>query len=72
MTEETLKRKISYERIFYCWKGGKIHKAYYHSNIGAGIIWCPKHGVLASETMTRKKGSRKQMTKKQYEKFVGD
>jgi len=49
----------------YCLMGKKIHKAYFHKNIGAGIIWCPKHGALASETLTKAKGSHKQMTKKQ-------
>ena len=69
-------RKRILSDIWYCFKGGKAHKAYPHSNVGADIIWCEKHGVLASHTavLTYKKInkgiSEKQMTKKQYKKFV--
>lgn len=55
---------------WHCFIGGKTHKAYLHSNCGAIIIWCKKHGILASCTNTFKDGSDKQMTKTEYEKFV--
>jgi hypothetical protein len=42
--------------------------------MGAAIIWCPKHGILCA--ITTRLGivdnRNKQMTEKQYDKFVGE
>ena len=53
-----------------CFRGGKPHKAYIHNNMGASLIWCKKHGLIASYTLTKGDGSNKQMTQIEYRKFV--
>ncbi len=57
---------------YLCFYGGRVHRAYLHINMGAAIIWCPKHGILCSHTnrLGIKNTERKQMTSEQYDKFV--
>lgn len=57
---------------YWCFKtkSKRPHRAYRHSNVGAAIIWCPKHGVLTSQTMKRNSLGEKQMTRNQYKKFL--
>lgn len=62
-------KKVIFYKQFYCYKG-KPHRAFEHSNVGACIVWCPKHGIVTSYTFS-KKDSTKQMTRKQYKKFMG-
>jgi len=59
--------------VYWCLVGGKRHRAYRQANIGATLYWCPKHGLIM--TVTMKSGEQvtdKDMTKKQYKKFVLD
>lgn len=46
-------------------------QAYWHSNVGASILWCPNHGVLATRQMTRgSPETERQLSDEQYERFV--
>lgn len=65
-------------QVHYCVRR-KAHRAYVHSNIGASVLWCPQHGILATMSMKNEKwrerrGRRgnpgeRQMTEAQYQKF---
>lgn len=64
--------------LVYCVKGGKAHIARRHENRGASIIYCPKHGILASitgrlcmsEKEVKKYYAHRQMTDAEYDRFV--
>ena len=58
--------------IYLCFQGGKRHRAYQHHNMGASVIWCPKHGILCSYTarLGFKNTRDRQMTNEQYDKFI--
>lgn len=61
---------ITISEVPYCWECGD--RAYFHRNIGAGILWCPDCGALASmrPERTPREDRFGQMTDDKYEEFV--
>ena len=66
-------------QVHHCYLGRKSHRAYVHSNIGANILWCPTHGILATMSMATRKVKEKkgrglpgerQLTYAQYKRFA--
>lgn len=62
--------EITHKPIEKCGECGE--RAYWHSNVGAALLWCDEHGVLATQTPTRDPTKRreKQMSDEQWEEFV--
>ena len=66
------KRERGLYEQWNCFIGGRLHRAYVQHNLGANIVWCPRHGILTSVTqrMGVQDNHKKTMTLEQYDRFV--